>query len=275
LNPNGGQTPLLFFHNDYNGGGYYTLELASLLGSDQPLLIVSPHGTDDEPIPPSIEAMAFDRFPLIVNAQPEGPYRLCGYCASGLVAFEVARMLTAAGKEVEMVAMIDPPTVNARRSVQLIFSAMNRARPVAGPVVERTMQWTFWIFTLFNKFWNLPATRRRAFLEENARRLFANDGNEVRAAPVIAGQPVANGSSQPSGGISQDRQRNSKYARVVRNFLPKPLAVRVVYLSVEYSLGAWRRISSDVEVIKLPGTHGEIDLAALAGHLRSCLQARN
>ena len=279
LNPNGGKTPLLFFHNDYIGGGYYTLELANLLGSDQPLLIVSPHGTDDEPVPLSIEAMASDRFPLIMNAQPEGPYRLCGYCASGLVAFEVARMLIAAGKEVEMVGMIDPPTVNARRSVQLIFSMLNRARPVAGPLVEHTIRWTFRIFSLFNKFWNLSATRRWTFLEGKVRRLFASNGNQGRAAPIVAGQTVANESDQPSGRASPARQsedeRNSKYANVVWNYLPKPLAVRVIYFSVEYSLGAWERISSDLKVIKLPGTHGDIDLAAFADHLRSRLQTRN
>ena len=138
LHPNGSQAPLFFFHNDYNGGGYYTTKLASLLGPDQPLWIVAPHGIDDETIPRSIEAMAFDILPLIMRAKPEAPYRLCGVCASGLVAFEVARMLIAAGKEVEMVGMVDPPTVNARRSVHLVFSAMNRARPVAGPLVEHT-----------------------------------------------------------------------------------------------------------------------------------------
>lgn len=277
LNPNGGQAPLIFFHNDYLGGGYYTLELANLLGSDQPLFIVAPHGMDNEPIPHSIEAMAFDRFQLIMNAQPEGPYRLCGYCASGLVAFEVARMLIASGKEVEMVGMIDPPTVNARRSVQLFFSMMNRARPVASPVVEHTMQWTFRIFSLFDKLRNLPATRRRAFLKEKARKLFATDSDHLRAAPIVAGQPVANKSDQPSDGISPGRHkvdvRNSKYAKVVWNYLPKPLAVRVISFSVEYGQGAWKQISSDLEVIKLPGDHGDIDLAAFAGQLRSRLQA--
>jgi hypothetical protein len=178
-----------------------------------------------------------------------------------------------------MVGMIDPPTVNARGSLQLIFSMMNRARPVAAPLVEHTMQWTFRIFALFDKFRNLPATRRWTFLQDKVRRLFAGDSNQVRTAPIVAGQPVTNRSGQPSGGVSPARRsedkRNSKYAHVVWNYLPKPLAVRVIYFSVEYGLGAWGRISSDLEVIKLPGTHGDIDLAAFADQLRSRLQARN
>jgi acyl-CoA synthetase (AMP-forming)/AMP-acid ligase II/thioesterase domain-containing protein len=276
MHPNGGQTPLIFFHNDYIGGGYYTLKLASLLGANQPLLTVAPHGIDDEPIPHSIEAMAFDRYPLIVNAQPEGPYRLCGVCASGLVAFEVARLLIAAGKEVEMVGMIDTPTINARRSLQLFFSLMNRARPMAGTVVEHTIRSTFRIFSFFDKFWNLPATRRWDFVKDNARKLVASGSNLVRAAPTIAGQPATNNPHKSSGGISPvglpNDELNSRYGIVVSNYLPKPLAVRVIYFSIEYGLGAWGRIGSDLEVIKLPGTHNGFDLADVANHLRARLQ---
>ena len=54
----------------------------------------------------------------------------------GIVAFEVARLLVAAGKKVELVVMIDPPTVNANRSLQLLFATMRRARPLAGHIVE-------------------------------------------------------------------------------------------------------------------------------------------
>ena len=108
LNSSGSQTPLLYFHGDFEEGGYYAVRLARLLGPDQPLFIVPPHGIGDEPIPSSIEAMAADRLPLIVDAQPKGPYRLCGYCNGGIVAFEVARILISAGEKVEMVGMIDP-----------------------------------------------------------------------------------------------------------------------------------------------------------------------
>jgi thioesterase domain-containing protein len=57
--------------------------------------------------------MAADRLRLIRDAQPTGPYRLCGYCNGGVVAFEVARGLISAGGQVEMVGMIDPPPLNA------------------------------------------------------------------------------------------------------------------------------------------------------------------
>ena len=113
LNSSGTQTPLLYFHGDFEEGGYYAAKLARLLGFDQPLLIIAPHGLGDEPIPRSIEAMAGDRLLLIRDAQPKGPYRLCGYCNGGIVAFEVARLIISAGEQVEMVGVIDPPSLNA------------------------------------------------------------------------------------------------------------------------------------------------------------------
>jgi thioesterase domain-containing protein len=205
-----------------------------------------------------------------MNAQPEGPYRLCGYCASGLVAFEVARMLIAAGKEVEMVGMIDPPTVNAHRSVQLLFSIVDRVRPVAGSLADHAIYWSFRLFSLFNKFWNLPSTRRWKFLAGELKRLFAISDNKLSSVQVA--------SIQPGGGVSVAQQledeRNPQYARAVFNYLPKTLDVKVIYFSVEYGVGAWRRISPDVEVIKLPGTHGDIDLATFVDQLRSRLQGQ-
>jgi oxalate---CoA ligase len=131
----GSQEPLIFFHGDPSGGSYVK-RLATLLGSNQPIFVVSPHGLDNEPVAGSLEAMAADRLPLIIDAQPQGPYRLCGYCVGGLVAFETARLLVAAGKTVDMVVMIDPPTANARRPVQALFSMLNRVRLVGGSVAE-------------------------------------------------------------------------------------------------------------------------------------------
>ena len=122
IHSNGSQPPIIFFHGDFRwGGGPLTGGLTNLLGPDQPIFIVIPHGTGDEPIPTSIKAMASDRLPLIVQAQPEGPYRLCGNCLGGIVAFEVARLLLAAGKEVEMVFWIGSAD-NQRKHIRAVAS---------------------------------------------------------------------------------------------------------------------------------------------------------
>src|SRR5260370_17380085 len=61
---------------------------------------------------PSFEAMADDRLALLLGANPDRPFRLAGYCNGGMVAIEVARRLVTAGRQVELVALIDPPPPN-------------------------------------------------------------------------------------------------------------------------------------------------------------------
>jgi len=79
------------------------------LGPEISLIAVAPHGLGGEPIPPSIEAMAADRLPAILEAQPAGPYRLAGHCVGGVVALETARLLMRMNRQVETVIMIDSP----------------------------------------------------------------------------------------------------------------------------------------------------------------------
>jgi acyl-CoA synthetase (AMP-forming)/AMP-acid ligase II/thioesterase domain-containing protein/acyl carrier protein len=224
LNSSGNQTPLLYFHGDFEEGGYYAVKLASLLGPDQPLFIVAPHGLGDEPIPSSIEAMAADRLLLIRDAQPKGPYRLCGYCNGGVVAFEVARRLISAGEQVEMVGMIDPPPVNAPSSrLQRLSKRLQR-------------------------FSHLPLAQQWAAVRRKVENLAA-------------------------GGV--ERTPFERSAAKLLNYFPKPLDVRVLYFSVGYDAETWRRISPDLDVIKLPGDHLSvlIDPTDLAVHLKARLQA--
>jgi oxalate---CoA ligase len=259
LNTNGTQTPLFFFHGNFNGLGYWVKTIAKLLGPDQPLLIVAPHGMGDEPIPPTIEAMAADRLPLIFEAQPDGPYRLFGNCLGGLVAFEVARMLVDAGKKVELIVMSDPPTINALRSVQWLLSTMRRARPVAGLAVELAMIRTWTACVNLQKFCNVSWTRRWTAIHTKVRNLAAAVGDQGRIAPNVAERRKA--------------ERKMRYACAMSNYLPTPLAVRVVYFSIDFSGEPWRRISSDLEVIKLAGHHFDYSFADIAKHLQARLHA--
>jgi oxalate---CoA ligase len=104
-----GAKPLIFFHGDWTRGGFYVEHLARKLGPEISLIAVAPHGPGGEPIPPSIEEMAADRLPAVLEAQPNGPYRLAGHCVGGIVALETARLLMRLNHRVETVVMIDSP----------------------------------------------------------------------------------------------------------------------------------------------------------------------
>jgi amino acid adenylation domain-containing protein len=55
----------------------------------------------------SVPTLARDYAEIIRRQQPVGPYRLLGYSFGGLVAYEVAQQLQAAGQEVRFLALID------------------------------------------------------------------------------------------------------------------------------------------------------------------------
>jgi oxalate---CoA ligase len=113
-----GAKPLLFFHGDWSWGGFYVEHLARKLGSEISLIAVAAHGSGGEPIPPSIEAMAADRLPAILEAQPTGPFRLAGHCVGGIVALETARLLMKLTHRVETVVMIDSPVMVGGKAVK-------------------------------------------------------------------------------------------------------------------------------------------------------------
>ena len=111
--------------------------MVELFGPDYPIISIDPHGLHGEPIPPSIEEMAADRLPHILERQTSGPFLLGGKCNGAMVAFETARLLMAAGHKVDLVAMVDPPTVTARPVPRAIIGLM---KPMVSPYLLR---WTY------------------------------------------------------------------------------------------------------------------------------------
>jgi acyl-CoA synthetase (AMP-forming)/AMP-acid ligase II/thioesterase domain-containing protein len=285
MNSNGNLAPLTYFHGNFYRFGHGAIMLAKALGSDQPLLVVSPHGTDEEPIPHSVEAMAADRLPLILKAQPEGPYRLSGKCLGGIVAFETARLLVAAGKKVEMVVMLDPPTINASRSMQWLLSIMKQARPLVGPGVEYATAWTWFRCAQLQRLFNYRSTKERAtiarFLNYSwSRRKTAIRGKltwirakaQERKKQIRAEQSAG----MRSGGVNftewQFRDARTKsYATAMANYVPRPLDVPVTYVKIDFNAGNWRRVNPDLKVVESPGTHEFPDMDIVAEHLRANL----
>jgi thioesterase domain-containing protein len=98
--------PVLFFHSDLFADGFYANEIAANI-ADRRIVPIGPHGIGDRPLLLSIDAMAEDYLKNLDAIQAKGPYRLVGFCAGALVAFEVARLLKARGEEVAAVILIN------------------------------------------------------------------------------------------------------------------------------------------------------------------------
>jgi len=273
----GDRPPFFFFHGDYIGYGYYTRRLARLLGPDQPFYSVAPHGLDSESIPPSIEQMAAERLPLILKVQPQGPFRLGGYCNGGMVALEIARLLRGAGHHVDLVTLIDTPTLNVRPSVRIVHRGMERIMCVVGDDWERSHpQFASALDTLWRQVSNLEqsslavySTNMLGAFHRRLSKKFTRAGDHANA--------LGNGSVAELRDRleKQDRHLARVYNRLLRHYLPEKTQTPVVYFSAEYTGGCLQRLGSNVELVSLPGGHWgciTTHVDVLAGHLRRRLQ---
>ncbi|WP_445251739.1 MULTISPECIES: non-ribosomal peptide synthetase [unclassified Microcoleus] len=103
-----GKNPPFFCVHPIFGVVFPYCELAFGLGENQPFYGLQPKGIDGESSPlTSIEDMAADYIAALRTVQPKGPYFLGGWSFGGLVAFEMAQQLLAAGDEVALLAVLD------------------------------------------------------------------------------------------------------------------------------------------------------------------------
>jgi phthiocerol/phenolphthiocerol synthesis type-I polyketide synthase E len=107
--------PLLLVHPQGGGVLCYTALAQGLgvrvLACDDHRLAVA------DPPRESVELLAARYLEALRREAPTGPYRVGGWSFGGVVAFEVARMLCAAGEKVQLV-MIDSPAPNGQRLPQ-------------------------------------------------------------------------------------------------------------------------------------------------------------
>ena len=116
IQPAGARPPLFCIH-DVNGQVLNFRALARHLGPDQPFYGIQSAGLDDSEAPLArIEDMAARYIAEIRGVLPAGPYHLGGYSMGGLIAYEMARQLRAAGDAVGLLALFDTyPNLGRRR----------------------------------------------------------------------------------------------------------------------------------------------------------------
>jgi len=141
--------PFIFVDGDFAGGGYYVRNFARLMGPQWPFFSLRCHGLEGDRLQ-SIKQMAQDYKQLLDAAGIKGPYRLGGHCNGALIALELARQLEADGREVELVAMIEPISLNARsrfravaRALQLVFGLVGCDKNVGQARLGSAMSWVW------------------------------------------------------------------------------------------------------------------------------------
>jgi thioesterase domain-containing protein/aryl carrier-like protein len=104
LQPNGTRNNIFWIH-------YHTHTLATAVGDDQPVFSVAltPEDLGLLGKTPTLQSIAACLVSKIRATQPSGAYTVGGFCLGGILAFEIASQLQAAGKEVSLLVMIDAP----------------------------------------------------------------------------------------------------------------------------------------------------------------------
>jgi thioesterase domain-containing protein len=150
-------------------------------------------------------------------------------------------MLIAAGERVEIVGMIDTPTVNGRRPIQFLIWTLRHLRPIGGPIVDRIAARAWYICSQVDT----PLTLLKSWFA----RVFKWRTDE-RSSTVTA----------------------------MSMYSPKPLRVPVIFFAADYGSRGWRRLCSHIETITMDGNHAQVvrdptNLASIAQHLKLQLQA--
>ncbi len=283
----GAGTPFAFLHGDYTGGGFYCAELARLLGPDRPFYALNPHGLDGDPVPRSIQAMAASFLPALRAAQPVGPYLLGGFCAGGLVALEVARLLRAQGQEVDLLVLINPPLSGARgRRAQRLF---DRLGALAGLDADRRVGLYLRLQRSERDLLDLVRAGRAA--QEEALRAAGRRAG-ARLARLPRSRRRTGGIVSPTAGRADGPPReldrsdvDRRYGWAITDYGPRPYEGHVALIwprdeaaACEDPMRGWRRVVPNAEAHVTPGTHLETvtrhgaDLAALIRHLLDAAQ---
>jgi amino acid adenylation domain-containing protein len=137
----GGTAAPIFIVHAAGGYVFPFRALAAHLGHDRPVYGIQAHPPadegSDEGRPQSLEALARDYIAQVRAVQPHGPYHLAGACFGGVVAYEMARQLTAAGEAVPHAFLFDAFLPNNERAIEDGYAPV---RVVDGdiPFVDRT-----------------------------------------------------------------------------------------------------------------------------------------
>lgn len=236
-------------------------QLVALLGDDQPV-----YGLERFEDAPPVEERAARYVRHLLEAQPEGVFRLGGWSFGGVLAYETARQLTAAGREVELVALFDAGI------------------PLAVDDESDTLARRFSAFADYiNQTYGLDVTltyEELSGLDEEAQFALVME----RAAPLVDHIPPAALTHQLTS--HQDTRSLEAYqpgpydGRVILYHAPEetPWAVRDARYVLDGTNG-FGGLCSDLEIVTIPGAHhlNLLDppgVEVLAAHLEGRLAGR-
>ena len=252
----GGRKQPLFLVHGVGGNLLGFVNLVRSLDADQPVYGIQAQALQTAgPILIQLEAMAAYYISELRSVQPTGPYAFLGLSFGGLVAYEMAQQLLASGETVNLVGMLDTWQPGYMRQVKA------------------------------SKAWPLRASERLRLVLLNTKKLSLRQtlrytlgrlkGRALRLMYLRIGN--SRGISLP-GSMRRVRDINlmagARYT--VRPYPGSVTLFRALYgdtSSLPEDLG-WRAYAKGgVEIIQLPGDHGQVLAEPNVSHLARALSA--
>ncbi|MGX7673841.1 amino acid adenylation domain-containing protein [Plantactinospora sp. DSM 117369] len=240
LRADGDRTPLFCLHPGMGLGWSYTALLPVLAPVRPVHALQSTVLGGHTPPPASVGEMADEYLPRIRAVQPEGPYLLLGRSFGGLLAYELAARLRAAGQPVGLVAVVDAVPASA------VFD--EPLPPLGEAVVEKEML--------------------RILLESGPPGLVAEVGRLDRAEVF----PAVRAAEGPLRGSTDEQLAamvdvGALHLRLTRDYRPSRYDGEVLLFSATADTGgltseakaaAWRRTAGRVRVHELGCAHRDV-----------------
>jgi amino acid adenylation domain-containing protein len=225
---------------------------------------------NDQPI--EFESMAVWYVDALRDVQPQGPYSLIGYSYGGMLAYEVARQLSAAGDNVELLAIIDTGPGACGETMSPVLRMRNWLRILANsprwlvddaPHSPRALYWSL-----------------RSKIRNDSPDWFMRLMGKVPSKRPLDDDTSAFVPSLSPCWIGAHREAFMKYAPgpysgVVTLFRSR---TRPLLSPAPDDMG-WRYLARGVKIYTVPGHHDSVldepNVAELARMLRECLDLRD
>ncbi len=263
----GGPRPPLFWVHPVGGNVFCYAALARELGDRQPFhALQSPGLTGVVPLPERLEDLAALYVTEVRRVQPSGSYFLGGWSFGGVVAFEMARQLSAAGHAVAHVTIVDawaPAPSRGLPEDDEASSLLAFAIDLGIPPESHTL--------MPRDLLALTPRERLAYLLERAQSAGALRGADEHTHVQRLFEVFTHHNRQLAG------YRGGPYAgrvTLLRAAAAPGSELHAQPPAGDARLGWEAQATGDLDVHMLPGNHYTLLAAAHVGALARCLEAR-
>lgn len=237
LQPRGNRCPLFCFPG---AGGHSTTfaPLTAHIGSNHPCFGLTVPGLNREQKPfEQVEEIAAAMLNSIRLVQPKGPYQLAGYSFGGLLAYEAAQQLRAAGETVSLLAIYDTFTPDGLVLRPRWQRLLLHARVIATRSGRR-------------EYLRKQLERRRIARETKSAESVGGAIAMVHAREKLAKEV------ELTNNRAIARYRPRRYADPVVLFRATERKMESIFYKIDYSSNGWGALTDGrVRIVGLPGSH--------------------